>query len=91
MAGVFALNWGVVWGQKRMQQFGTQTAFNRTVPFSEVKVLHEILPYLKRTLNLTDAEVLLVEDVRKKDLSALTTTLVESAEPGNPAFEYYNV
>ncbi|KAI1787323.1 leucine-tRNA ligase [Ganoderma leucocontextum] len=77
--------------KKRMQQFGTQTAFNRTVPFSEVKVLHEILPYLKRTLSLTDAEVLLVDDAKSKDTSVLTKALVESAEPGNPAFEYYNV
>ena len=74
-----------------MAQFGTQTAFNRTVPFSEVKVLHEILPYLKRTLNLTDAEVMLVEDAKPQEQSALTKALLESAEPGNPAFEYYNV
>ena len=74
-----------------MSQFGAQTAFNRSVPFSEVKVLHEILPYLKRTLNLEDAEVLLVEDVKSKDLSVLTKALIETAEPGNPAFEYYNV
>ena len=77
--------------QKRMSQFGAQTAFNRTVPFSEVKVLHEILPYLKRTLGLEGAEVVLVEDARQKDLSTLTKALVDSAEPGNPAFEYYNV
>ncbi len=56
-------------GQKRMQQFGTQSAFNRSVPFSEVKILHEILPYLQRTLNLNDAEVLLVDDAKAKDLS----------------------
>ncbi len=74
-----------------MAQFGTQTAFNRSVPFSEVKVLDEILPYLKRTLNLADAEVLSVEAARSKELSALTQALIESAEPGNPAFEYYNV
>ena len=77
--------------QKRMTQFGTHTAFNRTVPFSEVKVLHEILPYLKRTLNLADAEVLLVNDAKSKELSTLTLALIDSAEPGNPAFEYYNV
>ena len=74
-----------------MSQFGTQTAFNRTVPFSEVKVLHEILPYLKRTLSLADAEVLSVAEAKAKELSTLTQALVESAEPGNPAFEYYNV
>ena len=74
-----------------MGQFGTQTAFNRSVPFSEMKVLHEILPYLKRTLSLEDAEVLLAEQAKSKDLTVLTKALVESAEPGNPAFEYYNV
>lgn len=77
--------------QKRISQFGAQTAFNRSVPFSEVKVLHEILPYLKRTLNLEDAEVHLADDAKQKDLSTLTKALIESAEPGNPAFEYYNV
>ena len=74
-----------------MSQFGAQTAFNRSVPFSEVKVLHEILPYLKRTLNLQDAEVLIADEAKSKDVSVLTKTLIESAEPGNPAFEYYNV
>ena len=74
-----------------MTQFGAQTAFNRSVPFSEVKVLHEILPYLKRTLNLQDAEVVMADEAKSKDVSVLTKTLIESAEPGNPAFEYYNV
>ena len=71
-----------------MAQFGTQTAFNRTVPFSEVKVLHEILPYLKKSLNLVDADVLLVEEAREK---GNTSIMLEGAEPGSPAFEYYNV
>ncbi|KAH9856352.1 leucine-tRNA ligase [Lenzites betulinus] len=77
--------------KKRMSQFGAQTAFNRSVPFSEVKVLHEILPYLQRTLNLEDAVVQLADDAKQKDVSVLTKALIESAEPGNPAFEYYNV
>lgn len=74
-----------------MSQSGAQMAFNRSVPFSEVNVLHEILPYLKRTLNLEDAEVQLAGDAKQKDVSVLTKALIESAEPGNPAFEYYNV
>ena len=74
--------------QKRMQTFGAETAFNRTVPFSEVEVLHEIVPYMKKSLNLIDADVYLVEDARAKGFSAI---LFEGAEPGAPAFEYYNV
>ena len=71
-----------------MQTFGADTAFNRTVAFSEVEVLHEVVPYVKRSLNLVDADVYLVEDAREKGFSAV---LFEGAEPGTPAFEYYNV
>ena len=71
-----------------MQHFGAETAFNRTVPFSEVEVLHEIVPYIKKSLNLVGAEVFLVEDAREKGFSA---ALFEGAEPGSPAFEYHNV
>lgn len=71
-----------------MTQFGAQTAFNRTVPFSEVDVLEQVAPYLKKALNLVDVEVYLVEDAKQKGFSV---SIVEGAEPGSPAFEYYNV
>lgn len=71
-----------------MAEFGAETAFNRTLPFSEVEVLREILPYIKKSLNLVDAEVFLIEEAREKGFSSV---IVEGAEPGAPAFEYYNV
>lgn len=74
-----------------MTQFGAETAFNRTVPFSEVDVLSEFLPYLKRTLDLVEVEVLLAEDAKSKEGPGFTKTIIESAEPGSPAFEYRNV
>jgi len=75
-----------------MAQFGAQTAFRRTLPFSESNVLHEILPYLKRTLNLVDAEILSVEEARAKEGEpGYTKSIVDTSEPGNPAFEYRNV
>jgi len=77
--------------KKRIQQFGASTAFNRTVPFSEVKILNEFMPYLKRTLNLVDAEVWLVEAAKEKEDPGFTKNIIESAEPGSPAFEYRNV
>ena len=78
--------------QKRMAQFGAHTAFNRTLPFSELTVLNEFLPYLKRTLNLQDAEVLFVEDSLKRESEpGFTKAIIECAEPGAPAFEYRNV
>lgn len=75
-----------------MGQFGAQTAFNRTLPFSELKVLQEFLPYLKKTLNLEGAEVFLVDDALKQEgTSGFTKGIIECAEPGAPAFEYRNV
>ncbi|OCH88938.1 leucine-tRNA ligase [Obba rivulosa] len=77
--------------KKRMAQFGAETAFRRTLPFSEIKVLEEILPYLKKTLNLVDAEILLVDEAKASNHPDVNQLIIESAEPGNPAFEYYNV
>ena len=71
-----------------MAQFGAETAFNRTVPFSEVEVLREVLPYFKKSLNLVDAEVFTVEEAKEKGFAP---TMVDGAEPGSPTFEYYNV
>ncbi|THH28181.1 hypothetical protein EUX98_g6001 [Antrodiella citrinella] len=77
--------------KKRMSQFGASIAFNRTVPFSEVTVLTNFLPYLKRTLDLVDIEVLLADDAKTVEGPDFTKTIIDSAEPGSPAFEYRNV
>ena len=51
-----------------------------------------MLPYLKRTLNLEDAEVLSVDDVLSKaGEPGFTKSIMESSEPGGPAFELRNV
>ncbi|KAJ7584921.1 hypothetical protein C8J56DRAFT_829117 [Mycena floridula] len=73
--------------KKRMAQFGATTAFRRALPFSESAVLTEMVPYLKKTLNLVDAEVMSIEDAMAAGFAKGT----ESSEPGNPAFEYRNV
>jgi len=78
--------------KKRISEFGSQTAFRRALPFSEVEVLTEMLPYLKKTLGLQDAEVMTVEEVREKAGEAgYTANIIDSSEPGSPAFEYRNV
>ena len=73
-----------------MQQFGAQTAFKRTLPFSEEKVLHELVPYLKKTLNLVEVELWKVEDALKQT-EGFTKSLIDNAEPGSPGFEFRNV
>ena len=77
--------------QKRMQDLGAKIAFNRSLLFSESQVLGEFLPYLKRSLNLVDAEVFLVDEALQRNEPGFTPTIIESSEPGSPAFEYRNV
>ena len=75
-----------------MSQYGAETAFRRTLPFSESLVLRELLTYLKKTLNLTEAEVMSVEDARSMEQEkGYTKSIIDTSEPGSPAFEYYNV
>ncbi|TFK47205.1 leucyl-tRNA synthetase [Heliocybe sulcata] len=77
--------------KKRMAEFGAQTAFKRTLPFSEAEVLTELLPYLKKTLTLVDATIYTVDDALANEGPGFTRAIIESSEPGAPAFEYYNV
>ncbi|KAJ7284737.1 hypothetical protein C8J57DRAFT_1289471 [Mycena rebaudengoi] len=78
--------------KKRMAQFGAQTAFRRTLPFSERDVLSEIIPYLRKSLGLTDVEVYSVEDALARPAEdGFTKSIIDTSEPGNPAFEYRNV
>lgn len=78
--------------QKRIADFGAETAFRRALPFSESQVLGELLPYLKRTLNLVDGEIMSTDEALSKAGEAgFTKSIIESSEPGGPAFEFRNV
>lgn len=62
------------------------------MPFSESAVLAEMLSYLKKTLSLVDVDILTVEDaLEKQEEAGYTKSIIESSEPGCPAFEYRNV
>ena len=57
-------------------------------------MLNEILGYLKKSLSLADAEVLTVNEalVRSEaDPQGYNKMIIESSEPGTPAFEFRNV
>jgi len=80
--------------KKRMQQFGAEAAFKRQLLFSEVDVLNETLGYLKKSLGLVDAEVLTVDVAlgrSEADPQGYNKMIIESSEPGTPAFEFRNV
>lgn len=77
-----------------MQQVGTEAAFKRQLLFSEMDVLNEILGYLKKSLGLEDAEVLTVDEALVRveaDPQGYNKMIIESSEPGTPAFEFRNV
>ncbi|TFL03231.1 hypothetical protein BDV98DRAFT_527824 [Pterulicium gracile] len=77
--------------KKRIAQTGASVAFRRSLAFSEVTVLTELRSYLIKNLGLVDAEVLTVEDARSKaGQPGFTSNIIESAEPGSPACEYFN-
>lgn len=71
-----------------MGQIGATAAFRRTMPFSEAQVLAELAPYLKKSLGLVDVEILTAEEATAAGYSK---NIIDSSEPGNPAFEYRNV
>ncbi|EIN05837.1 leucyl-tRNA synthetase [Punctularia strigosozonata HHB-11173 SS5] len=78
--------------KKRMAQLGAKTAFQRSLLFSEIEVLKEILPYLKKSLNLVDVEVLSVEEaLQHAGEPGFNRAIIEASEPGAPAFEFRNV
>ena len=70
---------------------GAQTAFPRTLSFVEKEVLKEIMPPIKKSLVLVvDVEILSVEEALAKmdDEPIYTKNIIDSSDPGNPAFEY---
>ncbi|KAG1852611.1 hypothetical protein C8R48DRAFT_350172 [Suillus tomentosus] len=77
--------------KKRMSEIGVDAAFQRTLLFSESEILKELLPYLKKSLSLEDVEVFSVEEALQREGPGFTRTIIESSEPGSPAFEYRNV
>jgi leucyl-tRNA synthetase len=75
-----------------MAQFGATTAFRRALPFSEVTVLKEVAPYLKKSLGVMDVEILTVDEAQAKaGQPNYTASIIDGAEPGNPGVEYFNV
>jgi leucyl-tRNA synthetase len=77
--------------KKRLGELGS-AAFQRALPFPEEQALREILPYLKRSLGLVDAEVFGVDEALAKDAAAgFNKQIIESSEPAAPAFEFRNV
>lgn len=51
-----------------------------------------MLPYLKRSVGYVDADVWAIEDARAEEGKfGFTKNIIDTAEPGAPAFEFRNV
>jgi leucyl-tRNA synthetase len=57
-----------------------------------VTVLKEVAPYLKKSLSVTEVEILTVDEAQAKaGQPNYTASIIDGAEPGNPGVEYFNV
>lgn len=81
--------------KRRIAEFGKDVAFNRLLPFDELATIEAASSYLKRTIKLQELVLLNAEDALAKDDSVqeagFDRRAVEAAEPGQPAFIFYNV
>lgn len=67
-----------------MSEFGAESAFHRTLPFSESLVLRKLLACLKKILNPAEAEVLPVEEVRSKEQEqGYKKSIIDTSESGS--------
>ena len=80
--------------KRRILQFGSEIAFNRALPFNEAQVLSECSSYFLKTLGLEKFDVDEVEGENSSenyDVPDMVKRLIDTAEPGSPGFQYYNV
>jgi leucyl-tRNA synthetase len=79
--------------QTKIEEFGPDVAFNRKLPFNETETIQEGSAYLKRTLKFGDmilesAEETLANGAENEQAERKQ---IENAQPGSPAFVFYNV
>ncbi|KAL7269588.1 cytosolic leucyl tRNA synthetase [Rhizina undulata] len=76
------------------------TVFDRKLVFDEVETLKQVLPTLQKTTGCKKVEIIVIEEGFKTGRKVTHTgsepiaglpVLAESAEPGNPKFEFENV
>ncbi|CED82372.1 leucine-trna ligase [Phaffia rhodozyma] len=85
--------------KKRIAEFGATTAFTRTLPFSEIDTLSQLLPHMEKSLKLVSAKLMTVEDaqallesgVEKDGENGFSQALLDDAQPGSPTSVFYNI
>jgi leucyl-tRNA synthetase len=81
--------------QKRVLTVG-ETAFSRSLPFSELDTLQLLKPLIEvsmkyRDLQIVSAEEALEHIAKNGESDTWSKERAESAEPGSPALQFWNV
>ncbi|KAG8736230.1 cytosolic leucyl tRNA synthetase [Ceratobasidium sp. 414] len=76
--------------KKRVEQFGPETAFNRTLPFDEAEVLRELVSYMKRNVGYIDVDIVFADESAGKTGAGYSQAALDVAEPGAPGFVFWN-
>lgn len=75
--------------QKQLTLVSPEVAFGRGTPFDEAEMLAKALPYLRRSLEIEDIEIVAIADVVKEG-PAYDSAIADAAEPGKPGVHFYN-
>ena len=81
--------------QRRAQELGAETAFNRLLPFDERATVESIKTYLAKTMGfqkviIESAEEALIEADEREGRDGFERHKIEMAEPASPSFIFYN-
>ena len=78
--------------KKRIDEFGPELAFNRLLPFNETETIQAGAAYLQRTLKFGQLHLESAEETLSgAQDDSVDKKVVESAQPGSPAFVFFNV
>lgn len=80
----------IVTFKKRIADFGAQTAFNRLLPFNEIETLQAASGYFKKSMNFKQIHIHAIEDVESYKGLDIDPKVIETAEPGQPSFTFFN-
>ncbi|ORX33463.1 leucine-tRNA ligase [Kockovaella imperatae] len=81
--------------KRKVAQSG-ESAFDRNLPFSEYDVIVLLKPYIQGNLKLAELDVISTKDAlarveKEGESESLSRERIESAEPGTPGMQFWNV
>ena len=80
--------------QRKVVESG-QSAFNRSLPFSELGALRLLTPFMRSSLKYNECYVVSVEEAEKEiaahgEKDGWSKEKMDASEPGAPAVQFWN-